>query len=177
MQLVKRSIILSMVSLLSVSSFSLAETPAATQEAGKAYAAYPVSEKERVDMFWSFGAMAVVSAAIKLGGNRLEIAATAQSLLHASNVLYNLGTMFEKPVLKDYAARILLVTASAKLAGSEGVKSLVPSIPLIGEDLVKAGPIGNFVVYQGIYSSMAKGWEILCERTPMGSLISGKVEL
>src|SRR5688572_13924008 len=130
-----------LLSVLMISTLALSTAANAEHHHGDS------SPKERVGALANFAIMGVMSAVIHKGSQTAGLSGASTSILHTANVLYNLGQIADKPVLKDLGLRALVAGASAKVASADAMqKDLLPHVPFIGESLAKSGSMGVGVV-------------------------------
>lgn len=145
---------------------------ALTTSTVRAHESVENAQNERTGAILSFAMMGAVSAVIHKGGNLLQLSGASQGILHTANVLFNLGEIADKPVLKDLGSRALIAGMSAKIASTSMFKDdFVPWIPFIGQSLKDAAGMGVGVTTVALYSSLGQAYEALKERTGMGAYL------
>jgi hypothetical protein len=144
---------------------------------------------ERMSTLMSLGILTVVSTAIYQGGKHANINPAALGLLHAANVLYNVGQVTDRPLLKDWAVRTLLAGTASAVASHKNVAGplerdpvtgkvkgdpkaqLVANIPMVGEALQQAGAYGAGVMTVAFYNVLGYAYEAFRDRTPAGKFL------
>jgi len=146
---------------------------------------------EKANTYMSLGILTVVSTLIYQVGKRAEVNTAALGLLHASNVLYNVGQVTDRPYLKDWGVRTLLGGLSSRIASDKRVAGaiakdrdgkpmsdpkaqLVANIPMVGEALQQAGEYGAGVLTIALYNALGYGYEALRDLTPAGKILGLK---
>jgi hypothetical protein len=125
------------------------------------------TKEERIGALASFVAMTVVSAAVHTGGKAAGMSAAAMNTVHAANVLYSVGQVTDREVLRDLGLRTLVAGGAAKLASSAETKQALPYVPLVGESLAKAEGYGVGIVTVLNYKAFGYGYEWFIEKTGM----------
>lgn len=143
-----------------------------TSAANAEHQSSDLKPNERTSALMSFAAMGIMSTVIHKGGEAAGLNVGAKGILHTANVLYNLGQIAEKPVLKDLGLRVLLVGAASKMASSELMKKdLLPNVPFVGASLKQSGEMGIGVITVSTYNMLSYGYELLRDQTKIGKFL------
>jgi hypothetical protein len=132
-----------------------------------AFAKKASTKEERMGALASFVAMGVVSAAVHAGGKATGMSSAAMNTVHAANVLYSIGQVTDREVLRDLGLRTLVAGGAAKVASLPQTKQLLPYVPLVGESLAKAEGYGVGIVTVLNYKAFGYGYEWFIEKTGM----------
>jgi|GEM_PF-6308618 len=133
---------------------------------------------ERTSMIASLAIMTLAGAIIHVGGDKAKISGASKNLLQAANILYSVGQIADKPVLRDMAVRTLIAGASAGTATSPYANShLLPYMPLgLGQSLIDAQNYGTGVITVGLYKLYGYLYEYLVEGTRLGTHLGATPE-
>jgi hypothetical protein len=124
-------------------------------------------DEETRSMLAQLGVLAISSAALHRVSTAHNWRASTQSLMHAANIFWQLGRIFDRPVFSELGIKTLLASGAAAVANNPFVlNNVVPMLPLVGPDLANAGGHTVGILTVATYELAKSGYNTALDQAP-----------